>query len=78
MTDHRNSSLKLKCNRSSDKMKTVVKNSKNTIGNLEKMDCKIESAIETLEVMSNPETLKRYKKDCRTSKKGAHPLLMIL
>ena len=42
-------------------MKTVVKNNDAInilIGTLEKMDDEIESAIETLEIMADPQTLK--------------------
>lgn len=62
MTDNLNSSLKLKGNTSCDKMETMAKNSNDTIGisidNLKKIDGEMESTIETLEVMSNPKTLK--------------------
>ena len=62
MINHLNSSLKLKCNTSSDNMKTTIQNSNDTVGisidNHKKMDDEIESAIETLEIISNPESLK--------------------
>ena len=74
MSGNRISSLKLKGNTSSDNMKSITKNSNDTvdisIDNLKKIDDEIESAIETIEVMANPETLKGIEEGLQDIKEG--------
>ena len=54
-------------------METVVKNNDAInilIGTLEKMDDEIESAIETLEIMADPQTLKDIEEGLQDIKEG--------
>ena len=60
MINHRNSSLKLECNTSNDKMEAITKNS----------DDEIESSIETLEIRYNPESLKGIEEELQDIKEG--------
>lgn len=74
MADPRDSSLKLECNTSSDNMKTIIKSDNDavsiSIDNHKKMDDEIESAIETLEIMSNPESLEIIEEGLQDIKEG--------